>query len=245
MKRILYILPIILIIVACSDVDDKASPDMALYELRGNVRQCIVEVSDSIVHLYSDTLMFSPSGNLIKETAFSYIYDDVDRLSSVAVGADVVIPVSVTVADTVFVTSGATIVTGDGYSLKYTYAQTRDCEGFIIAYNYSQKVKLAEDEDFQPGDINTAVSYVWEHNRPIAQMIYGGHYMAAYEYQYDAEGYLSKEVSCGFDSAEWDAVTEYEYLKFDDKGNWLERVATCKSSGSENITRHKRLITYY
>lgn len=256
MKKILWVISVIMMaFTACKNAPERTSPDMAMYELRGNVKECIVTSRDSAIELYSDTLRFSPTGRLVHETSFSYSYNAVtDLLTSVTLGDDIVIPITITANDTGMVATGEAILMSDDHTLKYVYKQVRDNKGYITSVESQQYVKIGDDE-FYPGDITTRVTYDWQNHRPLYQTIDGEQFDTVYRYEYDENGYLSTELAGGYDSSFWVATTTYRYVEFDSKGNWIERIATCESqtrnpetdaeSLSQTTTIQHRTITYY
>ena len=65
-----------------------------------------------------------------------------------------------------------------------------------------------------------------------------------YDYYYDAKGYVSKIISKDLSgSGRIDLVTEYKYISFDKKGNWIEREYT--DPVTLGICTEKRIIEYY
>lgn len=65
-----------------------------------------------------------------------------------------------------------------------------------------------------------------------------------YDYYYDAKGYVSKIISKDLSgSGRIDLVTEYKYISFDKKGNWIEREYT--DPKTLGICTEKRIIEYY
>lgn len=246
---LLYSTLTILLISSCGQKRDNCPlSDYAMYELRDNVKQCIVNTIDTESTLFSDTLLFSQSGKLIAETSFRYVYNPVTNLlTHVDMGNNINIPISISTDESFTIARGEVIVSSEfNDTLKYTFFQIRDSIGHLVGCRYEQLVKLDGEDCFSPGDFSIAAAYQWENNQLTSQYIDGGYYATHYTYYYNSDGYITRESATNRDEqGEWNAETTYRYSGFDKHGNWTRRTATTVIDSTITSTHHIRTITYY
>lgn len=119
---------------------------------------------------------------------------------------------------------------------------TRDSQNRIIQQSY--QFQLFEDEPKYTYFSN----YEYEDNRlkkvtswRIAEGTSNKERKQTDEYVYDSRGNIIKIIAVGDDG--FRATTEYKYITFDDKGNWIEREWVSPLNGLDYA--EKREIEYY
>lgn len=190
--------------IPSSSESAKEYNDALIYDLKGNVKQCIIYVKDNAF------------GNEDFEVYLTHEF-----------GAD------------------GRVIHGEGFFIK------RDRKNRIV------QTKNRVDFDLFMGFLNShkfiCVDYVydmygkvksevcWSLEDGIANPIYSSELL----YFYNSNGYVVKEIDKDLhkETKRIDLVREYEYLSFDENGNWTERKYVDPRQESEVVQR--RVITYY
>ena len=183
-------------------VDTFYSPDLAMHELHGHVKECLVETSDAKLKdgkfetkgkwEKGGALLFSDNGFIAKDEFFTYAYLD------------------------------------DG-KIKAEHNKNKGSFGKVKRNKNGQIVKM-EYDDPKDETMTWKTEYVWNKaGHPGKESAIGWEWNYDTEYTYNANGYLTKSVETSGDMESTDTTTiTYEYVSFDKNGNWTERNSTVK-----------------
>lgn len=190
--------------------------DRIIYDLKGNVKQCILYVKDES----------------FGEDEFEECLTDEFEINGM-------------------------VVHNDDYLIKRDeenrIVQTQNRPHFenfsgdnLLFISFLVQLQLISDEllcvDYTydiDGRIKSKISWQLEDGKSIPE------YSSEVLYFYNTEGYVVKEIDKDLheEAKRMDLVKEYEYLSFDEKGNWTQRVFIDPVRLGRII--QKRIITYY
>ena len=216
MKKIsiLSLAAMLLLMMSCHPaVEEKTSPDLRTFGVKGDVQM----VYHSIIVLETSDEEFDSDDTWLAQDDLALSFDRAGR------------------------------VTHDDYQNYYEYDDngqfvegtsketrlTRDDKGRIVCYDNTELD--FESDDFDVMDY-CKVSYTYDAQGRVATEEYiGWEWMTSYNYSY--EGDKVWPSSCTFESHDegWNSegTITYEYLEFDDKGNWTERLVSRKAKNYE------------
>lgn len=188
-------------------VDTFYSPDLAMHELHGHVKECLVETSDAKLKdgkfetkgkwEKGGALLFSDNGFIAKDEFFTYAYLD------------------------------------DG-KIKAEHNKNKGSFGKVKRNKNGQIVKM-EYDDPKDETMTWKTEYVWNKaGHPGKESSLGWEWGLNTKYTYNDDGLLTKLVEESDDmGTATTATTTYEYVSFDKNGNWTERNATATVADKE------------
>lgn len=213
------------------------SPDLSWKDLTGNVEYYVQQsITEGNPHISTtDSVRFTPNGMIsFILSASSYGGDKIEEIRTAFEYDD----------------TGKLTNATDKAVFPMLVEIGRDEQNRIISYKRIDKNSGMDSESaFEE-------IYLWNENGRIQRYeLHGFEWSNSKTFSYDAEGRILKCVERSSDMGTETASEEsYEYISFDDKGNWTERIATIDRTVTEEMEHtvkeklkrtEKRMIKYY